>query len=129
MIMDYKLVNRSFYMQIPKDLGDQPVPLLIALHAQGFQADSYAGARSFGTYGEALSFVTVFPQGLDDAIPGGADLGTGWNVGTAGAGAGRLDPATILSLSCRVFDLNTWCLEAGSDNFEPWRRQPDVHKG
>lgn len=32
--------NRSFYVQVPTGLGARPAPLLIALHAQGFQADS-----------------------------------------------------------------------------------------
>ncbi|CAJ1404112.1 unnamed protein product [Effrenium voratum] len=84
MIMDFMPVNRSFYIQVPKNLGESPVPLLIGLHGQGFQADDYASTRDFGSFGRDLGFVSVFPQGLDDAIPGGADLGTGWNVGTAG---------------------------------------------
>lgn len=83
MVLDYKLVNRSFYIQVPKNPG-RAAPLLIALHAQGFTADSYANAHDFGTFGEALGFISIFPQGEDDALPGGADLGTGWNVGTAG---------------------------------------------
>ncbi|CAL1155053.1 unnamed protein product [Cladocopium goreaui] len=84
MVLDYKLVNRSFYIQVPTGLNDRPAPLLIALHAQGFEADSYAKAHDFGTFGQSLGFVSIYPQGLDDALPGGADLGTGWNVGTAG---------------------------------------------
>lgn len=84
-IMDFIPVNRSFYMQVPKGVGHGwPVPLLIGLHSQGDQADSYASAHDFGSYGKVLSFVSVYPQGLDDAVPGGGDLGTGWNVGTAG---------------------------------------------
>ncbi len=35
---------------------------------------------------DILGFISIFPQGEDDALPGGADLGTGWNVGTAGQG-------------------------------------------
>lgn len=83
MVLDYKLVNRSFYIQVPTGLN-RPAPLLIALHAQGFEADSYAKAHDFGSFGQSLGFVSIYPQGLDDALPGGADLGTGWNVGTAG---------------------------------------------
>ena len=37
---------------------------------------------------DILGFISIFPQGEDDALPGGADLGTGWNVGTAGQGDG-----------------------------------------
>ena len=37
-----------------------------------------------GHLGHHRGFVSIYPQGLDDALPGGADLGTGWNVGTAG---------------------------------------------
>ena len=45
MVMDYKLVNRSFYLQVPQDLGQRAAPVLIGLHAQGFQADSSWGSR------------------------------------------------------------------------------------
>ncbi|CAE7211106.1 ppiA [Symbiodinium necroappetens] len=85
-IMDFTPVNRSFYVQLPKNVGTswRPAPLLIALHSQGDQADSMAYSHDYGTFGKSLGFVTVFPQGLDDAVPGGGDLGTGWNVGTAG---------------------------------------------
>mmetsp|Transcript_146575 Transcript_146575/g.207886 ORF Transcript_146575/g.207886 Transcript_146575/m.207886 type:complete len:395 (-) Transcript_146575:177-1361(-) len=86
-IMDFTPVNRSFYVQLPKNVGTSrwhPAPLLIALHSQGDQADSMAYSHDYGTFGKSLGFVTVFPQGLDDAVPGGGDLGTGWNVGTAG---------------------------------------------
>ena len=84
-LMDFMPVNRSFYIQVPKGVGQSwPVPLLIALHSQGDQADDFAASRYFGTLGKTLGFVSVYPQGLDDAVPGGGDLGTGWNVGTAG---------------------------------------------
>ena len=42
---------------------------------------------------DILGFISIFPQGEDDALPGGADLGTGWNVGTAGQGDGGQCPA------------------------------------
>jgi len=84
-LMDFVPLNRSFYIQVPKGVGSQwPAPLLVGLHSQGDQADIFAASHEFGAYGKALSFITVYPQGLDDAVPGGGDLGTGWNVGTAG---------------------------------------------
>lgn len=47
----------------------------------------YCGQRRVFSSPPAIAgFVSVFPQGLDDAVPGGSDLGTGWNVGTAGGG-------------------------------------------
>eukprot|EP00438_Fugacium_kawagutii_P024188 Skav213510 [mRNA] locus=scaffold656:79335:80592:+ [translate_table: standard] len=64
--------------------GGRPAPLLVGLHSQGDQADDFAASHDFGTFGKALSFISVYPQGLDDAVPGGGDMGTGWNVGTAG---------------------------------------------
>lgn len=36
--------NRSFYIQVPKNLG-RAAPLLIALHAQGFTADSRSASH------------------------------------------------------------------------------------
>ena len=36
--------NRSFYIQVPKNLG-RAAPLLIALHAQGFTADSRSASN------------------------------------------------------------------------------------
>ncbi|CAJ1401104.1 unnamed protein product [Effrenium voratum] len=84
-VLDFVAVNRSFYIQVPSSsLRRGPVPLLIGLHSQGDQADTYANAHYFGSFGSTLGFVSVYPQGLDDAVPGGGDLGTGWNVGTAG---------------------------------------------
>mmetsp|Transcript_51135 Transcript_51135/g.95803 ORF Transcript_51135/g.95803 Transcript_51135/m.95803 type:complete len:403 (-) Transcript_51135:208-1416(-) len=86
-IIDFVPVNRSFYVQLPQGVGSsgaQPAPLLLALHSQGDQADSMAYSHDYGSLGKALGYVTVFPQGLDDAVPGGGDLGTGWNVGTGG---------------------------------------------
>lgn len=38
--------NRSFYIQVPTGLNDRPAPLLIALHAQGFEADSPGPSKS-----------------------------------------------------------------------------------
>lgn len=35
-------------------------------------------------FGQQMGFITAFPYGIDDAVPGGIDEGTGWNVGTAG---------------------------------------------
>lgn len=84
-LMDFVPVNRSFYIQVPKGVGSGwPAPLLFGLHSQGDQADIYAASHEFGAFGKALNFITVYPQGLDDAVPGGGDMGTGWNVGTAG---------------------------------------------
>ena len=39
------LRNRSFYIQVPTGLN-RPAPLLIALHAQGFEADSPGPSKS-----------------------------------------------------------------------------------
>lgn len=84
-VMDFVPVNRSFWIQAPAGVGQsQPVPLLLALHGQYGQADAMAREHDYGSLGSTLGYITVFPQGIDDAVPGGVDMGTGWNVGTAG---------------------------------------------
>jgi polyhydroxybutyrate depolymerase len=85
-IMDYVPVNRSFWIQVPDDVGTKkiPAPLLVVLHGQGGNAQTTAQVHSYGSMGSLLGYVSVYPQGIDDAVPGGKDMGTGWNVGTAG---------------------------------------------
>eukprot|EP00928_Gymnodinium_smaydae_P044305 TRINITY_DN29562_c0_g1_i1.p1 TRINITY_DN29562_c0_g1~~TRINITY_DN29562_c0_g1_i1.p1 ORF type:complete len:397 (-),score=41.78 TRINITY_DN29562_c0_g1_i1:83-1273(-) len=85
-IMDFVPVARKFWIHVPDGVGTgkNPVPMLVVLHGQGGSADASAKAHSYDQVGSLLSYVTVYPQGIDDAVPGGKDMGTGWNVGTAG---------------------------------------------
>jgi len=84
-IPDFVVVNRSFWIQVPSKVGPKstPAPMLVSFHGQGGTADDQANSHFYGFYGSSLGYVSVFPQGIDDAPSANKDEGTGWNVGTA----------------------------------------------
>ncbi len=64
---------RSYILHVPPQYdGKTPLPLVIALHAFGGDAASFANFTGFSKEADAEGFFVVFPQGLNGS----------WNAGT-----------------------------------------------
>lgn len=79
-------VNRKFFVSMPPDVGPPPdaVPLVVQLHGQTSQGHIEAVIHHLDALGAEQKFITVYPQGMDDILPGELDQGTAWNDGDAG---------------------------------------------
>lgn len=74
------------------------------------------------TANDILGFISIFPQGEDDALPGGADLGTGWNVGTAGQrDGGTVSSSGILEVASFTTTIYDICFSV-----QIWRKTTQV---
>jgi poly(3-hydroxybutyrate) depolymerase len=73
------LVARSYFLYVPENDGQTPMPVLVGLHGQGGDGQTWAGWHSFRSLGKSYGFISVYPDGMADS----ADSNSGWNVGTA----------------------------------------------
>lgn len=74
-------INREYLVHVPRSYRGQPMPMLIALHGGGGDADFQADDSKYKliSKSEAAGFVAVFPNGYS-RLPSGT-LAT-WNAGT-----------------------------------------------
>jgi polyhydroxybutyrate depolymerase len=71
--LTYQGYARSYILHVPPQYdGKTRLPLVIALHAYGGNAASFANFTGFSKEADAEGFLVVYPQGLNDS----------WNAGT-----------------------------------------------
>lgn len=87
--MELDGLERTYRLHVPEDLGDDPAPLLVALHGGGGSAEQYAAASGFDDVADEEGFVVVYPDGSGTG-QFGDNLRT-WNAGTCCGPAERDD--------------------------------------
>ena len=84
---DHRGMTRFYLVHVPKSYRGQPMPLLLALHGGGGNADYQANDSKYRLIAksEQAGFIAVFPNGYSRL---GGKLAT-WNAGACCAGAVR----------------------------------------
>lgn len=86
-VKDYINVKRKFWHYAPKGAGTRgsmkPVPLVIAMHGQTGESDSFASDHDYQRLGRLFGFISAYPQGANDTDKAN-DQGTGWNTDSGG---------------------------------------------
>lgn len=89
--------TRTYRVHVPAGLGDDPAPLVVALHGATVDQPANEGLYGLGRAADRHGFVAVFP---DAAKPAGAGSG-GWNA--TGAPGGADDVGFIDTVVANVF--------------------------
>lgn len=87
--MEVDGLERTYRLHVPEDLGEDPVPLMVALHGGGGSGEQYAGASGWDAEADQEGFVVVYPDGSGTG-QFGERLRT-WNAGTCCGAAVRDD--------------------------------------
>jgi len=79
--------DRDYRIHVPASVGDEPVPLLVALHGGGGSASQFAGENGLEALADEEGFVVVHPEGISQRVE---RLHT-WNAGNCCGAATEQD--------------------------------------
>lgn len=94
--------ERTYRLHVPDDVGDEPVPLLVALHGGGGSASQFAGEDGLEALADEEGFVVVHPEG----ISGPLERMHTWNAGNCCGPAAEEDVDDVAYIRAVVDEIS-----------------------